>query len=78
MGIGNLDACPLAAGMYHLAVADINRHMVDGTALAVEEQVSGLGLGSTDLRSVAGLGRSMVGQINPVFFVNLQIGRAHV
>ena len=45
VGIGDLDAGPLVGGVNDLSVADVDRHMADAAAAAVEEKVTGLRIG---------------------------------
>ena len=54
--IGNNDSRPGIAGMHHLAVSDVHRHMVDASAASIENQIARLHLADADLRAAVRLG----------------------
>lgn len=49
---GNADACPLVGGMYHLAVADIQGHMVDALSAGIKYQIARTDLCCADLTAL--------------------------
>lgn len=61
---GNADACPLVGGMYHLAVADIQGHMVDALSAGIKYQIARTDLCCADLTALDSLGSGGVGKLH--------------
>ena len=58
--------------MYHLSAADVNGNMVDGTVLAIEEQITRLRRRCLDPCAAVGLGLGGMGQADAVFLIYTQ------
>ena len=58
--------------MYHLSAADVNGYVVDGTVLAIEEQITRLRRRCLDPCAAVGLGLGGMGQADAVFLIYTQ------